>query len=72
MHNLHPVDELAQLRGERRRIEERIDALRAAILSGDSELEGRAHVARIIPTRAVTYTVKRRAGRMVRTRARPR
>jgi hypothetical protein len=40
MENRHPVDELAEIRAERRRLAERENALRARLLMAGADLEG--------------------------------
>jgi hypothetical protein len=40
MENRHPVDELAEIRAERRRLAEREEALRMQLLLTDADLEG--------------------------------
>jgi hypothetical protein len=47
MPNRHPVDELAEIRTERRRLAERESALRARLLVAGADLEGDEHRASV-------------------------
>jgi hypothetical protein len=47
MVNRHPVDELAEIRAERRRLAEREDVLRRQLLEPGADLEGDAYCAHI-------------------------
>src|SRR6266704_459066 len=47
MGNRHPVDELAEIRAERRRLGEREEALRLQLLLAGADLEGDEHVASV-------------------------
>jgi hypothetical protein len=67
MHSRHPVDELFELRRDRRADAAREKELVEIILkSGD--LTGDVAVARVVPIRARTKQVTRRAARVLRIR----
>jgi hypothetical protein len=47
MENHHPVDELTEIRAERRRLAERESALRLQLLASGADFEGDEHVASV-------------------------
>jgi hypothetical protein len=48
MENRHPVDELAEIRAERRQLGERENALRLRLLMSGADLIGDEHVAQVL------------------------
>jgi hypothetical protein len=48
MQNRHPVDELAEIRAEKRRLSERENALRIRLLMTGADLVGDEHLAQVL------------------------
>jgi hypothetical protein len=68
--NRHPVDQLSELRAERAAIDKRIAEIRDQILRGECDLAGADCTARLIPIRATTFRITRKAVRSIRLRCR--